>query len=117
MRGRDIAILGGVIVLLAVLLGLAGGGMMRGWGVMGPSMMGWFGYGFNPLGWVIMLLFWVLLLGGIAALVVWLLRAGPWTPAGEGGPSPALDILKERYVRGEITREQLDEMKREIAER
>lgn len=90
---------------------------MRSSGMMWPGMMGWFGFGFNPLGWIIMLLFWALLLGGIGLLVVWLLRSGPQAPIGEGGPSPALDHLKERYARGEITREQYDEMKQEIAHR
>ena len=50
-----------------------------------------------------MLLFWVLILGG----GVWLAQ----TPA--QGESP-LDILKKRYSRGEITKEQFQDMKRDL---
>ena len=115
MSGRDIAVVIGVVVLVVLLIGLLGGGMMMGWGMMGPGMMGW-GYGFNPLGWIAMILFWALIIGGIALLAVWLFRSA--TPAMMGPPpSRPLDILKERYARGEITREQYDEMRREIEER
>jgi len=109
MNGRDVAVVVGVIVVVVLLFGLLGGGMMMGWG-----MMGWGGFGYNPLGWVLMLVFWVVVLGGIAWLAVWLFRQG--APAGFGAHPPvsALDILKERYARGEISREQYEEMRREI---
>ena len=108
MRGRDVAIVIGAVVLIVLLFGLLGGGMM-----MGPGMMGW-GYGFNPLGWIVMLLLWALIISGIALLAIWLIReAGP-SMAAPTGYARAIDILKERYARGEITREQYEEMRREI---
>ncbi len=113
MQGRDIAIVIGAVVLVILLLGLLGGGWM-----MGPGMMGWGGFGFSPIGWVMMLLFWGLILGGGALLLIWLFRQGQ--PAGVG-PGPAtrspVDILRERYARGEITREQFEQMRRDIEER
>lgn len=109
MQGRDVAIIVGAIVLVVLLLALLGGGMM------GPGMMGWGGFGFNPLWWVLMLLFWVLIIGGIVVLLIWLFRQAQ--PAGIG-PGRAvnrpLDILRERYARGEITREQYEEMRRDL---
>ncbi len=67
------------------------------------------GWGWIGLGMVHMLLFWVLVILGIAVLVRWL--AG-----GARGETPprAMDILKARYAKGEISREQFEEMKREI---
>ena len=114
MRGRDVAILVGAIVLVVLLFGLLGGGMMMGWGWFGPGMMGWGGFGMNPFAWIAMLVFWALIIGGFVLLVVWLAREVLPAAAVPMAPSRALDVLKERYARGEITREQYEEMKREI---
>ena len=69
------------------------------------------GWGWVGLGVVHMLLFWVLVILGIAALVRAL--SGP---QGAGGRTHALDILKARYAKGEITREQFEQMKRDIGQ-
>ena len=54
-------------------------------------------------------LFWILVVLGIVVLVKWLAGGGP--PRVEGR---ALEILKERYAKGELTREQFEQMKREL---
>lgn len=71
---------------------------------------GGMGWGWVGLGIVHMLLFWVLVILGIVTLVKWL-AAGPRTS--EQRP---IDILKARYARGEITREQFEQMRRELAD-
>jgi putative membrane protein len=70
------------------------------------------GWGWSGLGMVPMLLFWVLVILGIAVLVRWL--AGGSSGARGEMPPRAMDILKARYAEGEISREQFEEMKREI---
>jgi putative membrane protein len=86
------------IVIALVLVLLFGGGMM-----MGPGMM----LG-GPL----------LLIGGVA-LVIWLARGGQLSNVmstwNGGGGDRALDILRERYARGEITLEQYEQMRRELS--
>lgn len=68
------------------------------------------GWGWIGLGMVHMLLFWIIVILGIVALVRWL-------AAGSAGEQPrALDILKARYAKGEITREQFEQMKRDIGD-
>jgi putative membrane protein len=107
-----------VIAVLAVLL-LGGVGMMGfgGFGMMGPGMMGGYGgpyaIGYNPLGAILSLVLWALVIAGIVLLVVWLVRSGHWTgPA--SGPDSAMEILKARYARGEVTKDQFDAMKRDL---
>jgi putative membrane protein len=107
-----------IIVLVVVLvLILFGGFGMMGFGVMGGGMMnrmmgGFGGYGFNPLGAIISIVFWLLILGGVVLLVVWLARnSGKTTGA---STESALDILKARYAKGEITKNQFDAMKRDL---
>ncbi|MCX9010754.1 MAG: SHOCT domain-containing protein [Candidatus Methanoperedens sp.] len=70
----------------------------------GSGMMG-FGMGFGV---IIMVLFW----GAIIWLVISLINAG--TKKSEETPESALTILKKRYARGEITREQYLEMEMEL---
>lgn len=114
MQGRDIAIVLGAVVLIVLLLGLLGGGMM----MWGPGMMGWGGFGFGPWWGILMLLFWVLILAGGALLLVWLFRQAQPTGVGPGpGPSRALDIVRERYARGEITRDEFEQIRRDLEER
>jgi len=70
------------------------------------------GWGWIGLGMVHMLLFWVLVILGIAVLV----RALSGSARVEGERPQALEILKARYAKGEITREQFEQMKRDIGE-
>lgn len=101
-----------VIVLFAGLwVVLATRGLGFGFRMMRPGMM--FGLPFMPmgLGGIGMLLFWVLIIVGI----VWLIgsfgrSASTPTVSAPVSESP-LDILKRRYAKGEITKEQYEEMK------
>ena len=72
-----------------------------GWGAGG--MMGSFWGGF------MMIVFWVL----IALLIMWLIREA----RGNGLQSglKALDILKERYAKGEISKEEFETKKKDIS--
>jgi len=53
------------------------------------------------------------------AVIVWIVRwlfrlGGRTTGAGAGSGAQAMEILKERYARGEIDKSQYDAMKRDI---
>lgn len=77
-------------------------------------MMG-FGMGFGILGLLLMVLFW----GGLIALVIWLVRSifpvsQQTTNTSVGIEPNALEILGERYARGEITREQYEMIKQDL---
>ena len=111
------------IVIAAVIgLGLLAGGFLlsrTGWGLYGygPGMMdGNFGFGMmNGFGGIFMLLFW----GVIIGLGVWLIsslvsRTNSQPPSSLPPTESALDILKKRYARGEITKEQFDEIRRDL---
>ncbi len=71
-----------------------------GWMPMMPMM---------AFGMLFMALFWVALIVGGVLLVKWLM--------GQGGASredSALDILKKRYARGEINKQEFEERKRDL---
>ena len=70
----------------------------------------------NSMGWwmilniIGMVVFW----GGVIVLVIWAVKK--LSQRGGGGESRgALDILKERYARGEINKEQFEQMKKDLA--
>ena len=77
-----------------------------GWGV--GNMMGWFGGG------IMMLVFWVLLI----AFIVWIVRevSGKNTHSHSGSSgSDALEILKERYAKGEIDKQEFEQKKKDLS--
>ncbi len=111
-----------LVVVLVVLLfggmGMMGFGMMGGYGGMG-GMMGGFGaqgFGFNPWVAILSLVFWALIIAGIVFLVVWLVRNAGRTGLSASSSDPALEILKSRYAKGEITKEQFEEMRRTLSQ-
>jgi putative membrane protein len=82
--------------------GYGPGGMMGGYGWGGGS-------GFGMIG---MLLWWVLIVLGIVLLAKWLFSGGPG--GGRASGDRALEILKERYARGEIDKQEFEEKKRDL---
>lgn len=103
MSSRDLAVIVlivlGAVVLLPVLMMFGGG-----WGMMGPGMMGQWGYGsgswFGPL--TILLL-----IAGIVVIVLAVARREPKTDDPQ-------TMLKQRLARGEITKEQFDGLKQAL---
>ncbi|MEN6521876.1 MAG: SHOCT domain-containing protein [Armatimonadota bacterium] len=83
--------------------------MMHGWYVDG-----WWGVW---LMWIFMILFWSLIIVAIVLLIRWL-ASRPFIGAQPGGlgRESAIEILKKRYAQGEITREQFQEMLRDLEE-
>jgi putative membrane protein len=74
--------------------------------------MNW-GYGWGALGIVHMLLWWVLIVVAIVALVRLIAHgAAHREPPRE---SRAIEILKERYARGEIGKDEFEQKKRDLA--
>jgi len=77
------------------------------WGHMG-SGMGW-GMGFGGL---YMILVWVVIIVAIVVLAKWLFAGA--SPADGPRQESALDILKKRYARGEIGKEEFEQKMREL---
>lgn len=67
------------------------------------------GWGWIGLGFLHMVVFWGLVILAFVALLKWLGGGGPDEPR-------AMDILKARYAKGELTREQFEQLKRDIGE-
>jgi putative membrane protein len=80
--------------------------------MMWPYGHGW-GWGWMLGGWIVMLVFWALVVVGIVALLRGL--GGRSASDRAGHPETPLEILRRRYAAGEITREQFEEMRREVA--
>lgn len=71
------------------------------------------GFGWGPgFGWIFMILFWSLIILGIVAIVKWLSDSSTNTNSPQ--VKSALDILKERYARGEIEREEFEQKKQDL---
>ena len=69
-----------------------------------------FGFGF-----LFMLVIPILVIGGIVWLVVWRVRGGQGSTLIAPQCETPLAILQARYAKGEITKDQFDQMKRDLA--
>lgn len=108
-------IIGGIIVavliVLPLVLGAVTGGQGYGYGMMGSGMMGGFGWMW------LMPLFWILIPG----LIIWAVVAPVRGLSPSGGansasshPDSALEILRKRYARGEINKEEYEAKKKDL---
>jgi putative membrane protein len=69
------------------------------WGVWGIGMM------------LMMLVFWGLVIVGIVLAIRWLVSQGKEPRAADA----ALDILRQRYARGDISKEEFEAKKKDLA--
>lgn len=78
-------------------------------------MMGYYwgnnlGYGTMSFGWVFMILIWVLVIVGL----VFLVKSFASGSNGARQQNRALDVLKERYAKGEIDKNEFEEKKKDL---
>jgi len=100
----------GVIIILPLVFGAISGWRYRVWGMMGPGMMAGFGWM-----WLIPV-FWVVFLGLIIWAIVAAVRSSNESKDSDSSkPDSALEVLKKRYARGEINKEEYEEKKKDLA--
>lgn len=95
--------------------GYGPGNMAGGYG-SGYGMMGGYGFGYGP----VHLIFWVVILIAIIVGIVFMVRSMTFAGGHHMAHMPpkrsaGLDVLEERYARGEINREEYLEKKKDIA--
>ncbi len=110
-------IIGGVIVALLVVLPLVSGLFSGGQGYYGGGMMGGLGWGWG-MG-IGMILFWGLVIWGIVALAGGIGRHDGFMGCcghddRSGHSDSALDVLKRRYARGELDKQEYEDKKRDL---
>ena len=119
MRIRSVVIAILAVLLVFIAVGLLGGGLMVWPGVMHYGYG--FGYGlrysYGILPWLGLgaLLFRTLIVTAGLLIVVELLRHRRQAHAGAvPGATRPIEIVRERYARGEITKEQFDQMRQDL---
>jgi putative membrane protein len=95
---------------------LTGGNILAQWGGYGWGMgpgMGW-SYGTGGFSSIIMVAFWVAAIVGIIFLIRWLVVSTGGSARSGRSEDSALEILKRRYARGEINKEEFEEKKKDL---
>jgi putative membrane protein len=114
-------VIGIVLIVLLIVLLVGGVGMMRGYNqseMMGlgrggfGSFAGPLGFGIHLFRSLLSIVFWGCIIGGAVWLVT---RMAKGSPASTASAETPLGILKTRYAKGEINKEQFDQIKQDIA--
>ena len=79
---------------------------------MGRGMMG--NWGMGGFGGIFLIVFWILILVGLVFLIRRLILSTSRNRAIGNGESRAIDILKERYARGEIDKDEFDSKRKDL---
>lgn len=97
------------------------GAIVDAWGLASPVAQGgpydW-GWGTHPMMWgawgfgmmIMMFLFWVLIIVAVVVGIRWLLSQGKGSRS-----DSALEILRQRYARGEINKEEFDSKRKDLS--
>lgn len=75
--------------------------------------MPWYGMAFGP---IMMIAVLAAIVAVVVLLVRWLGAKGTLLPSNRAREKTPLDILKERYARGEIEKQEFEEKKRTLSE-
>lgn len=107
-----------MVVWRGILFAILMSWFLRGWALAQERSYEW-GWGMHPMGWMggvwgigmmfMMFLFWILVIVGLVLAVRWLIREGK-----ERRSDSALEILRQRYARGEINKEEFEVKKRDL---
>jgi putative membrane protein len=84
--------------------------MMWGW----PNMMG--GY-FGGMGWIGMILgfiFFIAIIIGVILFIVWIVKRTTHSGTQAKTDIKALEVLNDRYAKGEINKEQYEDIKKDL---
>lgn len=81
--------------------------------------MGGYGYGYGPgmmdhFGWAFMILWWGLIFAGLAFLLRWLFLMASKGNARGQREDKAVEILRQRYARSEIGKEEFEEKLKDL---
>lgn len=97
---------------------------LAGWLPLAQERVYEWSWGMHPMWWMwgvggvfmmlLMLVFWGLVIAGVVLGIRWLVRGGA-EPKAESKSDSALQILRERYARGEIGREEFEAKKRDLS--
>lgn len=88
------------------------GGMMGDWDWNDMTGTGWWGGGlFLVMGGIMMILFWAVIILAAIALLRWLTD---YLKSGTGTSNKAMEILKEKYAKGEIAKEEFETKKKDL---
>jgi putative membrane protein len=103
----------------AILISISMNCLLPAWAFAQQRSYEW-GWGMHPMGWMggvwgigmmfMMLFFWILVIAGLVIGIRWLLNQGK-----EGRSDSALEILRQRYARGEINKEEFETKKKDLS--
>ena len=101
------------LISINAILGtiLMAGPVQAQWRGYGPGcgMMGWGHHGLFWFGPILMVLFWIL----VVLCIIWFVRSMARSRKDKTEDS-AIDIVRKRYAKGEITKEEFEKMKDDL---